>query len=198
MIRKLLVLTVVGIALVAGAAVRSRIMSVDRDDVITRVMWKDIYESPQELVADVDAIVLARMERSRPGRSALGDEGRVRVYYKLNDFTVERAVKGDIRPGARITIEQTAEIDGRGRRVGIDADGGDYSRGSRYLLFLKKQPDTSYYYVVSYQGRYEVRSGVIDSSHYAQHVHAHDAVLRAFHRQPLERALQLASDSASE
>lgn len=54
------------------------------------------------------------------------------------------------------TIERVAGGGADGQRVLFDSDGGAYVEGQRYLLFLKKQPDTEIFYLVNDEGRYAV------------------------------------------
>lgn len=170
-------------ALALGLAVDPRFAPASPSDVITRAVWKDIFDTPAALAQGVDAIALVTAESTEPGRLAEGDNDSGPTAFVLNHFTVNEAVKGDLAAGERITVEQTAETHADGSVVGIDSDGGAYTPGQQYLLFLQRQPGTEYWYVVSYQGRYNIDGGRLVG------VHAHDAVVTALQFTPLSEAL---------
>ena len=46
-----------------------------------------------------------------------------------------------------------------GQAVYIDGDGGPYVPGQKVLLFLNKQSDTEYFYLVNPQGRFSLNGG---------------------------------------
>jgi hypothetical protein len=171
---------IAALALVAGWVAGPRIRGADAPQPLTRAAWKDIYETPDALIDGVDAIVVARHERSALGRTVESDNETEALPFVLQTFTVERVLKGALSDGVEIDIEQTGEFVADGRVTGIDSDGGDYVPGDRYLLFLMAQPGTGVYYVVSYQGRYNVVSGNLFG------VHAHDPVAEMLSHQPLD------------
>lgn len=116
--------------------------------------WKDTYAAPGPMVRDVDAIVLARHVGTSPGRVAFSDNPEDAVPFELNHFVVEQGMKG-VKSGATITIERVGGTV-NGASVILDADGGPYAAGEQYVLFLKKQPESSFYYVVNDQARFGV------------------------------------------
>jgi hypothetical protein len=170
------------VALGAGLVAGRALWQSGPGEVITRASWKDVYEVPADMVRDVDAVVVARFEGSDPGRTAVGDHPEAGLSYLLNRFAVEDALSGDPVAGTTLVVEQTAETGPQGALTAIDSDGGPYAPGATYLLFLKKQADTDYYYVVSPQGRFEVRDGLLDSA--VAHLHE-DPVASALDRRPL-------------
>lgn len=57
--------------------------------------------------------------------------------------------------GRELIVEQTGGALADGTKLNVD-DGGPYTSGTRYVLFLKAREDGTYYLVNS-QGRYEAR-----------------------------------------
>jgi hypothetical protein len=170
-------------ALALGLVVGPRFAPASAGDVVTRAVWKDIFDSPAALANGVDAIALVTADSTEPGRVADSDNDGGPTSFVLNHFTVTDAVKGELAAGDRIIVEQTAERHADGEVVGIDSDGGAYTPGQEYLLYLQRQPGTDYWYVVSYQGRYNIDGGRLVG------VHAHDAVVTALQFKPLAEAL---------
>lgn len=118
--------------------------------------WKDIYAEPGDQIRGVDAVVVARLASKSPGRIAFSDDPSDAVPFELNHFVVEQGFKG-VRAGQTITVERVGgAIDGQ--HVSLDADGGEYKEGERYLLFVNRQPESSFYYLVNDQGRYAVNA----------------------------------------
>lgn len=116
--------------------------------------WKDTYAAPGAMVRGVDAIVMARFVGTSPGRVAFSDNPEDAIPFELNHFVVEEGMKG-ARSGAAITIERVGGV-ANGESVILDADGGSYVAGEQYVLFLKKQPESDFYYVVNDQARFSV------------------------------------------
>jgi len=106
------------------------------------------------LVNRADLIVIATWRDALPGRQVELAEG-IFLPFTLNRFTADTVVRGDIAPGAEIVLEQTGGMIGE-RRWQVD-DGGPYQAG-RYLLFLKRQQDSSYYYLIHPKGRYKIQA----------------------------------------
>ena len=116
--------------------------------------WKDTYAAPGAMVRGVDAIVMARFVGTSPGRVAFSDNPEDAIPFELNHFVVEQGMKG-VRSGAAITIERVGGV-ANGESIVLDADGGAYAAGEQYVLFLKKQPESNFYYVVNDQARFSV------------------------------------------
>lgn len=116
--------------------------------------WKDTYAAPGPMVRDVDAVVLARHTGTSPGRVAFSDNPEDAVPFELNHFVVEQGLKG-VRSGASLTVERVGGSM-HGESVILDADGGPYVPGEAYVLFLKKQPESDFYYLVNDQARFSL------------------------------------------
>jgi hypothetical protein len=158
------------LAIVAGLTA-GRLVPQGATDLVTRAYWADIYETAPQMVADVDAIVRVRHLDSLPGRTAGADGEGAPMQFVNNYFTVVQTFKGDLVAGGGLIVEQSAEMLDDGTLTGIDSDGGPYTSGREYLLFLKAQPEAGYYYVVSYQGRYNIVGKNLFG------VHGHDPVV---------------------
>ncbi len=117
--------------------------------------WANYYKRPAALARDVDAIVVARLTGTSPGRVAVGDSPQDKVPFELAHFKVERALKGSTGP--TVVVERVGGVV-EGQRVVFQSDGGPYVVGQRYALFLKKQPATGLYYLINDQGRYSLGS----------------------------------------
>jgi hypothetical protein len=146
----------VAAGVVAALLVAPKIVSHVRKPPAMQAHWVDEYVSLRQMVRDVDAIVLASVLGSRPGRVIPTSAGRAVLPFTLVDLRVERAIRGQLT--GLITLEQTGGHDGT-RALYIDGDGGPYDRGQQVLLFLKRQPDTGYFYLVNPQGRFTVEKG---------------------------------------
>lgn len=116
--------------------------------------WKDQFDEPVAQIRAVDAIVVARLVGTSPGRVAYSTDPGDVVPFELNHFVVEKGIKG-LGAGESFTLERVGgEI--AGERVVLDADGGAYTDGERYLLFVNRQPESSFFYLVNPEGRYEL------------------------------------------
>jgi len=123
-----------------------------------RAVWAHNYGSLGQMARDADAVVVARVEDTRPGRSVPRSDGSEPLPFTLAELRVQTVVRG--RSPEVITVEQTGG-DVEGRIFHVDGDGGLYAPGQSVLLFLKKQPDTGYYYLSSPQGRFDVVRGKV-------------------------------------
>ena len=117
---------------------------------VMRAAWAQHHGSLPELIQGVDIIVYGTVLGSRPGRTVS------RVPFTLVDLLVRQAFGG--RVGTVITVEQTGG-DLFDQAVYIDGDGGPYLPGQKVLLFLNKQSDTEYFYLVNPQGRFSLSGG---------------------------------------
>jgi len=126
---------------------------------VTRSYASWVYKTadPVQLARHVDAIVIATWQGVSPGRVAYSSNGEDSLAFELNDFAVEEVIK-DANVGATITVERVATDQG-GRLVFFDHDGGHFVPGTRYLLFLMKQPDTPFYIQINDEGRYVIAGG---------------------------------------
>ena len=114
--------------------------------------WEVSYKNLGQMIADADAIVVATHLYSQPGRVEDAETGDP-LPFTNQYFRAEQVGKSRKGMANHFVVEQTGgEIPGGGILT-ID-DGGPYQPGSRYLLFLKQQPDGSYYYLPNPQGRF--------------------------------------------
>lgn len=146
-------LAFVTLGLLAGVTVAD--LMIHQSVESAEAMWKQNFDTPRALARSVDAVVLAQALDSRPGRVATSDKGEGPLPFQLVDFEVVHGLRGaDV--GERITVERAGGVDPTGSRVAISADGGEFAHGEVYLLFLKKQDGTPFYYQVNHQGRYHL------------------------------------------
>lgn len=114
--------------------------------------WKDTFDSARSMARGVDVIVVARMVGTSPGRVAYSTDPADALPFELNHFMVEQTIKG-LPAGSALTVERVGgERDGS--RIVLDTDGGLYEQGEQYLLFLNKQPESDFYYLVNDEGRF--------------------------------------------
>ncbi len=104
------------------------------------------------LARDADAVVVARVIGKRHGRTARASSPQPFPSTLVN-LEVEWAIRGNV--GDVITVEQTGGALTDLARL-VDRDHGSYEVGSRVMLFLKAQPETGHYYVVTAAGRFDV------------------------------------------
>ncbi len=115
--------------------------------------WAHTYDSLDAMSVDVDAVVIATVDGTRPGRTVLTSNGTASLPFTLVDLSVEQVIRGKVAD--TITVEQTGGTVGD-TALYIDGDGGMYQPGEKVLLFVNAQPDTGFYYLVHPQGRYHV------------------------------------------
>ncbi len=118
-------------------------------------VWKEVYSTPDQLIAGVDAIVLAEAFNITPSRIARSEGSSDEVPFELVAFRVNNPAKG-AKGEELIYVERAGGMDSKGREVNIDIDGGRFEIGKSYLLFLKKQEEGPYFYQINDQGRYDV------------------------------------------
>ena len=145
----------------------------------SEAVWKEVYGSPSEMVRRVDAVVLAKMVQARPGRVAVSENAADRLPFEVVEFEVIRGFK-QARAEGRVLVE---------RAVPLEADGGRYEPNATYLLFLRKQAGTPFYYQVNHQGRYLVAESRLWGTDPA------DRVARAFEGMPVASGLKLIRES---
>jgi hypothetical protein len=118
--------------------------------------WLYTTDNAGELARYADAVVVARLAVTYPGRVAFSSNGESSLAFELNDFLVVDAIKGKL--GATITVERVSSIQNREPLL-FDHDGGPYQLGQNVLLFLKKQKDSPFFYVVNDEARYTIGRG---------------------------------------
>lgn len=116
--------------------------------------WANNYQSLSAMSREVDAVVLAVVEDTRPGRTIFTSGGQNALPFTLVDLAVERVIRGEAEEF--ITLEQTGGTFDDAAFY-VDGDGGEYEVGGRVLLFLNQQPETDYYYLAHPQGRFAVQ-----------------------------------------
>lgn len=136
----------------------------------SEAVWKEVFQTPSEMVRNVDSIVLARMIEARAGRVA-GSAGGA-LPFEVVEFEVLRGFQGAAE-GERILVE----------RARLDFDGGAFEPGAAYLLFLRRQEDGPYFYQANHQGRFLVAGGRLWASA------PEDAVAGFFEGRPVSQGL---------
>jgi len=129
--------------------------SCDANKPNSAAVWKEVYSTPDQLVAGVDAIVLAEAVSVAPSRMARSENSRDELPFELVTFRVSNPIKG-AKGEHLVYVERAGGFDSKGRPIQIDFDGGNFEIGKSYLLFLKQQEEGPYFYQVNDQGRYNV------------------------------------------
>lgn len=150
----------------------------------TRAVWKEVYQTPAQMAARADAVVLARVAGVQPGRVAFSANGEDALPFQIVDFDVVRAFKGALT-GDRISLERAGGTAPDGRVVELDFDGGAFEDGATYLLFLKRQEDGPFFYQINHQARYLEAEGRLWA------VDPDDLVAKAFEGRPVAQGLGL-------
>lgn len=150
----------------------------------TRAVWKEVYQTPAQMTARADAVVLARVAGVQAGRVAFSADGEDALPFQNVELDVVRALKG-ASPGERISLERAGGTAPDGRVVELDFDGGAFEVGATYLLFLKRQEDGPFFYQVNHQGRYLKAEGRLWA------VDPEDVVAKSFEGRPVAHALGL-------
>jgi hypothetical protein len=119
--------------------------------------WKYRAVSVDQMARDVHAVAVARFKGARPGRVAYSSNHESSVSFELNQFVVERGIKG-VPTGTKLVLERASALQDGRAPVFPDHDGGPFEVGGRYLLFLNKQSDANVYYQVNDEARYGVGS----------------------------------------
>jgi hypothetical protein len=140
--------------LLASAAIGWKLH--DQNQQHSLAAWKDTYRVPEDLAKGVDVIAVAEAGSATQSRVAYSANGEDALPFEVTEFNVIRGLKG-IKDSEQILVERAGGVDPQaGVEVFIDADGGDFQSGGKYVLFLKHQETGPYYYQVNDQGRYQV------------------------------------------
>lgn len=147
---------IAAVVVVAAAVVTGMLLApLTHDHDSFHMAWKDTFETPRAMIRNVDAIVVARMIGTSPGRVAFSTSPEDAVPFELNHFQVERSFVDGISSGAALTVERIGgAVDDE--RIVLDADGGAYIPGESYVLFLNRQEESDFFYLVNDEGRYGV------------------------------------------
>lgn len=171
---------VVALGLVAGVAIGDRLVHPTKH--YADAAWVDVFDTPKALARGVDTIVLAQALETRPGRTAVSDNGEDVLPFQVTELEVVHAVRG-ASEGDRVLVERAGGVTPDGRTVVIDADGGPFEEGRLYLLFLNRQKGGEHYFQVSDQGRYTARQDHLMA------VSPDDPVAAAFHGETIEQGV---------
>lgn len=120
--------------------------------------WKNTFGSTRAMARGVDVVALVRAGATSEGRVAVSEDGSDTLPFETTTFTVERGVKG-ASAGDVLVVERAGGSGPDGAPVYIDADGGGFEPGARYLLFLNRQEEGPYHYQVNDEGRFSVEAG---------------------------------------
>lgn len=157
----------------------------DTNRPLSAAVWKEVYSTPDELIAGVDTIVMAEVFSITPSRIAVSEGGKDELPFELVAFRVSDPIKGT-KGEELIYVERAGGTDSKGKTVNIDFDGGRFEAGKSYLLFLKRQEEGPYFYQVNDQGRYDV----IDDSLIPVGNGERDAVKDFFRNKPVGEGLR--------
>ncbi len=127
----------------------------DRNKPNSAAVWKEVYSTPDQLIAGVDLIMLAEAVSVTPSRIAFSENSEDELPFELVAFRVSNPVKG-AKSEELVYVERAGGFDAKGQPITIDIDGGNFEIGKSYLLFLKQQEEGPYFYQVNDQGRYDV------------------------------------------
>lgn len=155
---------------------------------LTATAWAENFTTPTGLARSVDVIALVRPVAVQPGRVATSADGQDVLPFHLVEMEVLEGVKG-AAAGETLVVERVGGIDPTGHSVFLDADGGDFVLDETYLVFLKSQPESAYFYQVNDQGRYRVTPDGL------QAVDREDVVAAVFHGRSLADAITLVGSS---
>ena len=151
----------------------------------TQMAWVYKGTDARELFDYADIVALGTVTAAYPGRVVYVNGGEDKLPYQLVEFSIESAVKG-VRDGEVVMIERAGGMDPDGQYHVIDADGGEYWAGARYLLFLKWQENRSgYTYLINDAARYEIERGRLTA------VDDEDPVSARFEDMKADKALDL-------
>ncbi|HEX6903861.1 MAG TPA: hypothetical protein VF789_29390 [Thermoanaerobaculia bacterium] len=147
-----------------------------------KAVWKEVYASPAEMAARVDAIVLARVTGTRQGRVVWSENGEDALPFQIVELEVLQGIKGAAK-AERISLERVGGTAPDGRALDLSYDGGAFEPGATYLLFLKRQEDGPHFYQVNHQGRYLVAGDRLWAAD------PEDSVAKAFEGAPVARVV---------
>jgi hypothetical protein len=149
--------------------------------------WAFTTRDVNGLVRYADAIVVADVVETYPGRVATSENGEDNLPFQIVELRVRDAIKGSFSDG-RAFLERAGGIDPVEQvSVHIDADGGEFERGESYLLFLKAQDgDTGMYYQINDQARYALVGDRLSALEPEE-----DPVQQVFHRRTVAEASAL-------
>lgn len=172
----------VSLVLAVAGFTGGSLISHETSTVAGKAVWKEVYASPAEMAARVDAIVLARVTGTRQGRVVWSENGEDALPFQVVELEVLRGIKGTAK-AERISLERVGGTTPDGRALDLSYDGGAFEPGATYLLFLKRQEDGPYFYQVNHQGRYLVAGDRLWAAD------PEDSVAKAFEGAPVARVV---------
>lgn len=146
--------------------------------------WKQTFAAPAELARGVDVIAVATAISTRAGRTAYSDNGEDSLPFEEVTFEIHRGLKG-ARSGDTFVVERAGGLDLERQAVVLDADGGPFELGATYLLFLNRQEEGPFLYLVNDQGRFHVEEDRLVA------VDEEDSVAGFFHGRGLGESVAL-------
>jgi hypothetical protein len=139
----------------------------------------------RELFDYADIVAVGTITAAYPGREVHVNGGEDKLPYQVVELSIETAIKG-VEDGEAVMIERAGGMDTDGNYHVLDADGGEYWAGARYLLFLKWQENRSgFTYLINDAARYEIERGRLTS------VDDEDPVSARFEDMEVRRAVKL-------
>ena len=148
----LVMLTALGAAFLAAPYVRGILKPAGE----IMPMWAHSYSDLEGMLHDVDVVALATVQSIDAGRIAFGSGDSMPVPFTEIEMKLDRVYLGELSDS--FTIERTGgEIDGHS--FYLDGDGGAYAVGEQVLVFLNRQTEDGFYYLVNPQGRFLVKDG---------------------------------------
>ena len=172
----------VSLALAVAGFTGGSLIGNEASTVTGKAVWKEVYASPGEMAARVDAIVLARVTGTRQGRVVWSENGEDALPFQIVELEVRQGIKGAAK-AERISLERVGGTAPDGRALDLSYDGGAFEPGATYLLFLKKQEDGPYFYQANHQGRYLVAGDRLWAAD------PRDAVAKTFEGAPVSRVV---------
>lgn len=131
----------------------------------TLATYKSRPPTVQEMTKLADAVVVVTAGNASAGRAVPVDQGGtsyLTLQFELVDFVINQVLKGGV-VGA-LTLERVSDLQ-NGSPVISHHDGGRFLPGASYLLFLQRQPESSYYILINDEARFVVGpNGVLNSS----------------------------------
>lgn len=136
-----------------------------------------------DLIRHAGQIFFGKTAASYPSREVVSSSRDHTMTFEVVEFDVISGLKG-VEAGEKVFVERAAAIvEGDGKAVPIDVDGGPFTLGNAYLLFVDWQPEGPFVHQVNADARYEVdKKGVIIAPE------PEEAVGRVFHGKTVEEA----------
>lgn len=105
-----------------------------------------------DMVRTADLVAVVTALQSSLGRAVVTEHQS--LQFEFVDFRIDELLKGEF---TAVTIERLADVQ-NGRPVILPIDGGSFAPGTRHLVFLRKQPDSPFYYLLNDEARFSLTS----------------------------------------